>query len=60
MVGSGGRSHYELEETVPGSEVRNNDTYGVLELTLQPAGYDWRFVPVPGGTFSDRGSGECR
>ena len=60
VVGTGGRSHYELEERLPGSVVGNDETYGVLELTLRPAGYDWRFVPVPGGTLRDSGSAECR
>jgi 3',5'-cyclic AMP phosphodiesterase CpdA len=60
VVGSGGKSHYRLEEPLPGSASRNDDTYGVLELTLRPAGYDWRFVPVAGGTFADSGSGDCR
>ncbi len=34
----------------------NDGTYGVLELTLHPGGYDWRFVPVEGETFTDSGS----
>jgi hypothetical protein len=39
--------------------VRNAGTFGVLELTLKPAGYDWRFVPEPGKAFADTGSGVC-
>jgi len=35
------------------------DTFGVLKLTLHPAGYDWNFVPEAGGTFTDAGSGAC-
>jgi hypothetical protein len=31
----------------------------VLELTLHPSRYDWRFVPAAGGTFTDAGSGSC-
>ena len=34
-------------------------TFGVLRLALHPAGYDWRFVPEAGQTFSDAGSGSC-
>ena len=41
------------------SEVRQNTTFGALALTLRPTGYDWRFVPEPGATFSDTGSGAC-
>ena len=32
----------------PNSQVRNNDTFGVLKLTLRPTGYDWQFVPEAG------------
>jgi hypothetical protein len=41
------------------SEVRNATTHGVLRLTLRDAGYDWRFVPIAGRTFSDAGAGGC-
>src|SRR5829696_9453511 len=37
----------------------NDDTFGVLELTLHPKSYDWEFVPVEGDTFSDSGSARC-
>ena len=60
IVGTGGRdSHYGFAATASLSEVRDNSTDGLLRLTLHPAGYDWRFLPVPGGTFSDAGSGSC-
>ncbi len=39
--------------------MRNDDTFGVLKLTLRADGYDWEFVPEPGKTFRDRGSGPC-
>jgi hypothetical protein len=41
------------------SEVAQNDTFGVLKLTLHPASYDWQFVPEAGKTFSDAGSENC-
>jgi len=60
IVGTGGRgSHYGFAATAPLSEVRDNSTDGLFRLTLHPAGYDWRFLPVPGGTFTDAGSGAC-
>jgi hypothetical protein len=59
VVGTGGRSHYEIESALPNSEVQNDDTYGVLKLTLHPKGYDWRFIPVKGATFTDSGHGWC-
>ena len=60
VVGTGGRSHYEFSgPPAPNSAVRNDDTYGVLALTLRPGGFDFRFVPEPGRSFSDSGSGAC-
>jgi hypothetical protein len=59
IVGTGGKNHYRFVSVQPNSEVRNDVTFGVLELTLRPTGYDWRFVPVAGATFTDSGSGSC-
>ena len=60
VVGTGGDDHGSFSGTLePNSEVRNNDTFGVLKLALHPTGYDWSFVPVAGGTFTDTGSGTC-
>jgi len=60
VVGTGGKSHYEFTAIEPNSEVRNNTTFGIIELTLHPHGYDWHFLPAPGtGTFTDRGSASC-
>jgi len=58
-VGTGGRSLYELGRRKANSEVVNNQTFGVLQLTLNVAGYSWEFLPVAGGTFTDRGTGVC-
>jgi acid phosphatase type 7 len=60
VVGSGGRSLYPAFRRLPGSAALNDRTYGVLHLTLRPRDYDWRFVPVAGGRYTDRGSGRCR
>jgi hypothetical protein len=60
VVGSGGKSLRPFKRPEPNSEVRNADTFGVLLLTLHDNGYDWRFAPEPGATFSDSGSGSCR
>ena len=59
IVGTGGASHYTVDQILPNSEARNTDTYGVLSLKLHPAGYDWQFVPEAGRSFSDNGSGTC-
>jgi calcineurin-like phosphoesterase family protein len=58
-VGTGGSSHYQFGSALPNSEVRNNDTAGVLKLTLHDGSYDWEFLPEPGKTFTDSGTGTC-
>jgi hypothetical protein len=59
VVGTGGGSLRSFKPAQPNSEVRNSDTYGVLKLILQPAGYDWEFVPIAGQTFTDSGNATC-
>jgi acid phosphatase type 7 len=59
VVGTGGRSHYQISHPIANTEVYNDDTFGVLELTLHPKRYDWEYVPVKGGTFSDSGVARC-
>jgi hypothetical protein len=58
-VGTGGRSHQLFKTVLPNSEVRNGGTYGVLELTLHPDSYDWRFLAAEGKTFTDSGTAGC-
>jgi len=59
VVGTGGASHYPFGTPITGSEVRNSDTYGVLQLTLKSKGFDWQFVPEAGKAFTDSGSAAC-
>ena len=59
VVGTGGRSFYNFGTIRANSEVRNNNTWGVLKLTLHADRYDWEFVPVAGKTFTDTGTGMC-
>ncbi len=59
VAGVGGRSFDALVEPKPNSEVRSDDAFGVLKLTLHPDAYDWEFLPVPGRTFTDSGKGTC-
>jgi hypothetical protein len=59
MVGTGGKNHTRIRRPQPNSEVRNDDTFGILRLTLRTASYSWRFVPEAGKTFGDAGSGVC-
>jgi hypothetical protein len=59
VVGTGGRSHDPIDRVDANSVVRNDTTFGVLELTLHPDRYDWKFVPAGGATFHDSGSAAC-
>jgi hypothetical protein len=60
VVGTGGAFFTGgLGSLAPHSEVAQNDTFGVLKLTLHPSSYDWQFVPEAGRTFSDAGSEPC-
>jgi lipopolysaccharide/colanic/teichoic acid biosynthesis glycosyltransferase len=59
VVGTGGGPAHAFATPLPTSEVRHSGTPGVLTLTLRSDGYDWRFVPVAGGTFTDAGSDDC-
>lgn len=59
VVGTGGRSLYGWGTLRGNSEVRNNSTAGVLQLTLYSHSYSWSFTPVAGATFRDSGSTYC-
>jgi hypothetical protein len=59
VVGTGGAFFTGLGSLMGHSEVAQNDTFGVLFLTLHASSYDWRFVPEAGRTFTDSGSGSC-
>ncbi len=59
VVGTGGAALYEFGAPVPGSSVRNNTTYGALNLTLGPSSYSWKFIPIEGQTFTDSGTDRC-
>jgi calcineurin-like phosphoesterase family protein/hemolysin type calcium-binding protein len=59
VVGTGGESHDPIGVPIANSEVHNDNTYGVLRLTLHPKSYVWRFLAVEGATFSDSGSDSC-
>ncbi len=59
IVGTGGFSHSGIAGVLPQSQVRNNTTFGVLELDLAVGGYAWTFRPEFGSPFTDSGSGTC-
>lgn len=59
VVGTGGAGLRPFGTIRAGSEVRNASANGVLRLTLRGDGYDWAFIPIPGRTFTDSGTGDC-
>jgi hypothetical protein len=61
VVGTGGRSHYLFSEGAihPNTEAGDDDTFGVLKLTLHPDAYSWEFLPEAGKTYTDAGNQDC-
>src|SRR5262249_57702056 len=60
VVGTGGKNQTAFATVRPNSLARSSGVFGVLQLTLYPNGYDWRFVPAAGGAaFADSGTGLC-
>src|SRR5437867_164127 len=57
--GTGGAGLYSLGTPLPNSEVGNDNSHGVLKLTLSDGSYTWEFIPVAGDSFRDSGSGTC-
>ena len=61
VVGTGGAFFTGgLDTLIPNSELAQNDTFGVLFLTLHDTSYEWRFMSEMGGTFTDTGTTLCR
>jgi hypothetical protein len=59
VVGTGGANHTPLGNPPPNVEASNDDTFGVLQLTLHPTSYDWQFLPISSQSYTDVGSGAC-
>jgi hypothetical protein len=59
VVGTGGRRLHDFTTPAANTEAWDKSTFGVLQLTLRTSGYDWRFMPVAGQTYTDSGSGSC-
>lgn len=58
-VGTGGKNLTSISVVRANSEVRNASAFGVLEMTLHPTGYSWRFLSASGGTVLDQGAALC-
>jgi hypothetical protein len=59
LVGTGGKSLRRATWHAPNTEVRRDNVHGVLQLTLRPNGYSWRFVNTTGGRSTDSGTEDC-
>ncbi len=60
IVGTGGAHYGHIDPyRVPFPEVAENFTFGVVKMTLHPDGYEWRFVPEAGKSFTDAGAAAC-
>jgi hypothetical protein len=58
VAGTGGASHYPFGPPVHGSEVRIQDTFGILRLALGSDAYSWKFIDTTGATL-DQGATAC-
>jgi hypothetical protein len=60
VVGTGGRFLRPVSDPPePNSEALDNTTFGILHLELMAGSYEWEFVPVTPGGFSDSGTAAC-
>ena len=68
VVGTGGKNLKPIPSALPASDVRDNTSHGVLQLTLHgavpahPRGwYEWEFAGDgrSASTFTDSGAGDC-
>ena len=59
MAGTGASSGYPFGTPLASSEMRQNIAAGIVKLTLDSAGYSWKYIPVAGASFTDAGSGNC-
>jgi hypothetical protein len=58
-VGTGGRSLAEIGSPAANSEVRFDEAFGVLVLTMTPSGYGWEFRTAPDSAVVDSGTASC-
>jgi hypothetical protein len=40
VVGTGGKNHYAIESPIENLEVYNDETFGVLKMSLEEGGYE--------------------
>ncbi|MEA2480121.1 MAG: acid phosphatase type 7 [Thermoleophilaceae bacterium] len=59
VAGTGGSELYPIVSSYDNSQVKIAGTPGLLELTLHPTGYEWRFLPVEATAAADSGRARC-
>lgn len=59
VIGNGGKNLYPFKTIRANSEVRDNESYGVLKVVLHAKSYDWELMPITGDSFTDKGSTPC-
>jgi hypothetical protein len=59
VVGTGGNSLYPFGRAKPNSQLRLNNGFGVLRLTLHPASYGWEYRSVNGTVLDHGGPTPC-
>lgn len=62
IVGMGGKSHSTLQSPrLPNFQTGNDTTFGVLQLTLHPASYEWQYLQAypASPVYTDTGSTSC-
>jgi len=59
VVGTGGANLTRRVRVADHSEIWTRDYHGLLELTLRPGRYHWRFVAAETQRVIDSGSGRC-
>jgi hypothetical protein len=59
VVGTGGKSLYDIEKPNANREAASDKAYGVLKLALNASRYEWEFIATERGRFTDSGNGIC-
>lgn len=59
VVGTGGDDFHQMGTAIANSVVRNNNSFGVMKMTLHSGSYDWQFIPASGYSFTDSGTASC-
>ncbi|MBC3935665.1 metallophosphoesterase family protein [Undibacterium rugosum] len=59
VVGTGGAKLTPMFFPKGTTEIRDNNTHGVLKLVLHEKSYEWEFISIGDSNFSDKGKGSC-